>query len=80
LNGFTRWWRREFGRRREPELSVHELLGYATTEQEIRDAVLDYNADAVRGGFKRGAYGQMAPLLNADDVVKERRDRRQGNA
>ena len=84
LNGFVKWWRRRQDRKRKREqyrgLSVHERLDYATTEQEIRDAVIDYNEEIVTVILRRWALAPMTPLLNPDDVVKEWRARRRGNA
>jgi hypothetical protein len=84
LAGFARWRRRRQDRRRKRAryrgLSVAERLDYAATEQEVRDAVIDFNAEIVRRACGPGGLAHLTPLLHPDDAVKEWRSRRQGPA
>jgi hypothetical protein len=82
--GFARWRRRRQDRKRKREqyrgLTVAERLDYATTEQQVRDAVIDFNANIVRRACGPGARAHLTPLLNPDDTVKEWQSRRRGPA
>jgi hypothetical protein len=80
LAGFARWRRRRQDQKRKREqyrgLSVPERLDYATTEQEVRDIVIDYNHEIVRAAFTGGGSKSGEPLLDPEDVLKEWRERR----
>jgi hypothetical protein len=83
LAGFARWRRRRQDRKRKREkyrgLSVYERLDYATTEEEVRDAVLDFNEEIVSRAVGPGGP-HMTPLLDPDDEVEDWRSRRRRNA
>jgi hypothetical protein len=75
LDDFARWWRRRFGRRPEQYVDLYERLRYATTEQEVRAAVVDYNHEIARDAFIVRPSRHDTQLLDPEDVLKEWRAR-----